>query len=108
LRHPASVGVRVAYRLRREISRKCSLQLASEPATPSHPRSSLEISMSTGRRANSPSGPGKPTAVETSIVKEEEGIVELTNEDDAPGGAEGVQPQQQDEQRRDDGSAAKP
>jgi hypothetical protein len=94
--------------LRREISRQRSLQLDSEPATPSHPRSSLEIFMSTGRHANSPSGPGKPTAVETSIIKEEEGIVELTNEDDAPGGAEGVQPQQQDEQRGDDGSTAKP
>ncbi|WOD13991.1 hypothetical protein [Paraburkholderia kirstenboschensis] len=46
--------------------------------------------MSKGRHANSPSGPGKPTAVETSVIKEEEGIVELTSKDDAPGGPEGA------------------
>ncbi|MBT2794584.1 hypothetical protein [Paraburkholderia strydomiana] len=46
--------------------------------------------MSKGRHANSPSGPGKPTAVETSLIKEEEGIVELTSKDDAPGGPAGV------------------
>lgn len=56
--------------------------------------------MSEGRHANSPSGPGKPTAEETSIIKQEEGMVELTSNDDAPGGAEGAGAKPQDEATR--------
>jgi hypothetical protein len=42
------------------------------------------------RHANSPSGPGKPTAVETSDIMQEEGFIELSSEDDAIGGVEGA------------------
>jgi hypothetical protein len=42
------------------------------------------------RHANSPSGPGKPTAEETSAVKEQEGRVESTSESDQVGKVEGA------------------
>jgi hypothetical protein len=62
--------------------------------------------MSQGRHANSPSGPGKPTAEEASIIKEEEGMVELTSEDDAPGGAEGAGTTPQDDENRQGSSGS--
>jgi hypothetical protein len=58
------------------------------------------------RHANSPSGPGKPTAVETSEIKKEEGLVELSSEDDTIGGAEGAQTQRQEGGSNDDGAAS--
>jgi hypothetical protein len=63
--------------------------------------------MSQGRHANSPSGPGKPTAEETSIIKQQEGMVELTSEDDAPGGVEGAGVKPQDEAGRDEESGSR-
>lgn len=43
-----------------------------------------------GRHANSPSGPGKPMAEVTSEIKEDEGLVELTSQEDSVGKAEGA------------------
>jgi hypothetical protein len=42
------------------------------------------------RHANSPSGPGKPTAEQTSEIAEDEGLTELTSESDKVGEAEGA------------------
>ncbi|MFM0049730.1 hypothetical protein [Caballeronia grimmiae] len=56
------------------------------------------------RHANSPSGPGKPTAVATSEIKKEEGLVELSSEDDTIGEAEGAQTRRQEGGSNDDGA----
>jgi hypothetical protein len=42
------------------------------------------------RHANSPSGPGKSTAEDTSAIKKQEGLIELESESDQIGKAEGA------------------
>ncbi|WP_250500822.1 hypothetical protein [Caballeronia sp. GAWG1-5s-s] len=58
------------------------------------------------RHANSPSGPGNPRAVETSDIKEEEGLVELSSEEDTIGGTEGAGAQRREGGSNEDGAAS--
>ncbi|WP_244817347.1 hypothetical protein [Caballeronia sp. Lep1P3] len=58
------------------------------------------------RHANSPSGPGKPTAVETSDIMKEEGLIELSSEDDAIGGTEGAGVEKRDKTSNEGGATS--
>jgi len=58
------------------------------------------------RHANSPSGPGKPTAVETSDIMKEEGLIELSSGDDVIGGTEGAGVEKRDNTSNEGGATS--